>query len=78
MQGSDFLELRLFRRREGEGIISAEELQARLRETFYLTFITERLFRAVLVSDLGGFRRSESSGKVIRFIDQRSKRLQKL
>ncbi|KAL8949751.1 MAG: hypothetical protein Q9222_004167 [Ikaeria aurantiellina] len=73
MQASDRLEVRLLRRAAGEGLISDDELRMRLHDAFYLTLHTEKLFRAELLSDLSGFERSESSGKVIRFIDRRGK-----
>ena len=73
MRGSDCLELRLLRRAEGEGILSDQELRQRLRDTFFLTTLTEKLFKAVFLHDLNGFQRSESSGKIVRLIDKRGK-----
>lgn len=72
MEGSDSFELRLLRRSSGgQGILTEDELLSCLHETFFLTFLTERLFRAVFVTDVKEFERSETSGKVIRVIDRR-------
>ncbi len=71
-EGSDSIELRLMRRAQDSGIISEEELIGRLGDVFYLTSLTEKLFRAVFVDDAQGFERSETSNKVIRFIDRRT------
>ena len=70
-EGSDSIELRLMRRSQDSGIISEEELIGRLGDVFYLTSLTEKLFRAVFVHDAQGFERSETSNKVIRFMDRR-------
>ncbi|KAI4221051.1 MAG: hypothetical protein LQ349_007942 [Xanthoria aureola] len=73
-EGSDCLELRMLRRAEGQGILNVAELEERLHDAFYLTHHTEKQFRAVFLSDLDGFQRSQSSGKIIRFIDKRRKK----
>ena len=73
-EGSDCLELRMLRRAEGRGILNVTELEERLHDAFYLTHHTENQFRAVFLNDLDGFQRSQSSGKVIRFIDKRRKK----
>ena len=74
MEASDHLELRLLRRAESSGILKAVQLEERLHDAFYLTQHTKRLFQTVFLGDLNGFQRSPSSGKVVRFIDQRTKR----
>ena len=70
-EGSDSLELRLMRRGVDDKTISNEELLKRLADVFYLTSLTEKLFRAVFVDDVQGFERSETSRKIVRFIDKR-------
>ena len=74
VEGSDKLELRMLRRAESEGILSEAELKGRLHDAFYLTFHTEKFFRPVFLRELGGFQRSPTSGKIVRFIDQRGKK----
>lgn len=71
-EGSDFLEVRMLRRSGvDEKTISNEELLRGLVEAFFLTPLNENLLRAIFLDDLQGFERSETSGKVIRFIDKR-------
>ena len=83
-EGSDSLELRLMRRRrrrqrcqgdddddETEMLVGDEELRDLLKDVFFLTEWNEKLFRATFLDDVAGFRRSETSGKVIRFLDLR-------
>ncbi|KAL6712900.1 hypothetical protein ACLMJK_009455 [Lecanora helva] len=72
-EGSDSLELRLMRRSEDGNTISKEELIQRLRNVFYLTELTEKLFSAVFLESLEGFERSSTSSKIVRFIDSRPK-----
>ncbi|KAL9039306.1 MAG: hypothetical protein Q9214_004932 [Letrouitia sp. 1 TL-2023] len=72
MEGSDSFELRLLRRSSrDQEILTEDELLSCLHETFFLTFLTEKLFRAVFVTDVNEFERSETSGKVVRVIDRR-------
>ena len=70
-EGSDSLELRLIRRGVDEESLSNEELLKCLADVFFLTPMNEKLFRAVFLEDVQGFQRSETSSKVIRFIDKR-------
>lgn len=70
-EGSDSIELRLMRHSLAPEIISDEQLIGKLGDVFYLTPLTEKLFRAVFVNDVQGFERSGTSNKVIRFIDRR-------
>ena len=74
-EGSDTLELRLMRRQEDERTVGNDELLKCLYEVFYLTSLTEKLFQAVLLNDVEGFERSETSRKVVRFIDKRAQNL---
>ena len=71
LEGSDSLELRLMRRGVDERTIGDEELLKRLADVFFLTSLNEKLFRAVFLHDLQGFQRSETSSKIVRFIDKR-------
>ncbi|KAL9612965.1 MAG: hypothetical protein Q9167_002494 [Letrouitia subvulpina] len=57
---------------QGTGIISREKLLLNLRDVFYLTELTDNLFRCVFVDDVSGFVQSETGTKVIKFIDRRS------
>ena len=70
-EGPDRLELRLMRRPVDDKTLSDEELLKCLADVFFLTPLNEKLFRAVFLDDVQGFRRSETSSKVIQFIDKR-------
>ena len=70
-EGSDSAELRVMRCSQHPEIISNEELIGQLGDVFFISALTEKLFRAVFVDDAQGFERSETSNKVIRFIDRR-------
>ncbi|KAL8792067.1 MAG: hypothetical protein Q9195_005322 [Heterodermia aff. obscurata] len=67
------LELRVLRRSRGEGILDREGLLRAVQDTFFLTDLNRGLLSLVLVDGLAGFERSESSGKVVRFIDRRAR-----
>ena len=68
---TETLELRLMRRLEDEKTLGKENLLRCVRDTFFVTDLNETLFRPVILDSLAGFERSESSGKVIGFIDKR-------
>lgn len=70
-EGSDSLEVRMLRSGVDEKTISNEELLRGLVELFYLTPLNEKLLRVVFLDDVQGFERSETSRKIIRFIDKR-------
>ncbi|OQE42941.1 hypothetical protein PENCOP_c003G00376 [Penicillium coprophilum] len=64
------LEIRLLRSPPRDGIVSIEDLTKRL-ETFFLLFPeNEHLFRIVFLDGLGGFERSVTAGKVIKFVNR--------
>lgn len=71
-EGSDSLELRLLRRKIDGKTIADDILVKCLKPIFILTSLNERLFRATFLDDVHGFERSETSNKVIKFIDKRS------
>ncbi|CAG8905882.1 unnamed protein product [Penicillium egyptiacum] len=64
------LEIRLLRSPPRDGILSDDALIKRL-EAFFLVFPeNEHLFRIVFLDGLGGFERSATAGKVIKFVNR--------
>ena len=78
-EGSDSLELRLMRRLDDGNILTKEKLLECFYHTFFLNVLNEKLFAAVFLDNLDGFVRSETSNKIVPFIDRRiSRRLARL
>ena len=71
-EGSDSIELRVMQRSEDDKTLSRGELVRRFHDVFFLTELTEKLFHAVFLDNLQGFERSETSTKIVRFIDRRT------
>lgn len=61
----------MMRRGVDEKTISNEELLRVLGDVIQLEPLTEKLFRAVFLDDVQGFERSETSRKIVRFVDKR-------
>ena len=84
-EGSDSCEVRLLRRRRGRGgegaeektdeeaLLSDDELLEKLHDTFFLVDHTKPLWRCKFVSDMKEFERSETSEKVVKFLDRRGR-----
>lgn len=75
-EGSEYCELKLLRRvAAGHGddsrLGSEADVVEALRKVFWVTPLNEPLLRIVFVADLEDFRRSVTSGKVIRLVDTR-------
>ncbi|KAJ5823600.1 hypothetical protein N7447_005940 [Penicillium robsamsonii] len=64
------LEIRLLRSPPRDGILSNDDLIKRLEAFFLLTLEDEHLFRIVFLDGLGGFERSATAGKVIKFVNR--------
>ncbi|KAJ5503926.1 hypothetical protein N7463_006800 [Penicillium fimorum] len=66
------LEIRLLRSSPRDGILSNDDLIKRLRDFFHLHLFpeNEHQFRITFLNNLGGFERSATAGKVIKFVNR--------
>ncbi|KAJ6189765.1 hypothetical protein N7519_004673 [Penicillium mononematosum] len=64
------LEIRLLRSPSRDGILSDDALIKRVEAFFIVLPENEPLFRIVFLDGLGGFERSATAGKVIKFVDR--------
>jgi hypothetical protein len=64
------LEIRLLRSPPQDGILLDDALIKRVEAFFMVLPENEHLFRIVFLDDLGGFERSATAGKVIKFVNR--------
>ena len=71
LEGANVCELRLFRDWVDGRTVECSELERDLAEVFHLTALDKKLFKVVYVKSIGDFIKSETSNKIIRFLDLR-------
>ena len=72
LEGANVCELRLLRDWVEGRTVKCSELERDLAEVFHLTALNEKLLKVVYVKSMADFVKSETSNKIIRFLDLRS------